>query len=71
MDSCGFAVGVSRHDALAEGFQAAHLCFDPVSGVVFGPTLPECSDVVSRCAQRFVAGACRRAVIPPWPRRVS
>lgn len=32
VDFGGLAVGVSCHDALIEGFQAAHPCLDPAGG---------------------------------------
>jgi len=65
VDFGGLSVGVSCHDTLAEGFQAAHLRLDPAAGVVSGPAFPECPPVVSRGAQGVVAGACSRAVFFP------
>lgn len=65
MDFGGLSVGVSCHDTLAEGFQAAHLRLDPAAGVISGPAFPERPPVVSRRAQGVVAGACSRAVCFP------
>ena len=65
MDFGGLAVGVSRGDALAEGFQAAHLRFDPTSGVIARPAFPEGPAIVSGGAQGFVPVARRRAVLLP------
>lgn len=65
MDFGGLSVGVSCHDTLAEGFQAAHLRLDPAAGVVSGPALPERPSVVPRRVQGVVAGACSRAVFFP------
>ena len=41
MDFGSLAVGVSSGDALSDGFKAAHLCFDPTSGVIARPALVE------------------------------
>ncbi|KPP97538.1 MAG: hypothetical protein HLUCCA12_18220 [Rhodobacteraceae bacterium HLUCCA12] len=65
VDFCGLSVGVSCHDALAEGFQAAHLRLDPAAGVVSGPAFPEGPAVVPRGAQGVVSGACCGAVFFP------
>ncbi len=59
VDFSDLAVRVSRHDALAEGFSAAHSRSDPAVGVVSGPSLPERPPVVSGRAQGVVSGACR------------
>ncbi|SFQ69723.1 hypothetical protein SAMN05421853_12511 [Roseivivax halotolerans] len=40
-------VWVSRGDALAEGFQAAHFRFDPTSSVIAYPAFPESPAIVS------------------------
>jgi len=53
------------HDALAEGFQAAHPRLDPAAGVVSRPAFPERPAVVSRRVQGVVAGACGRAIVFP------
>ena len=65
VDFGSLAVGVSGADALSEGFQAAHLRFDPTSGVIARPALPEGPAIVSGGAQSFVADACRRTVFLP------
>ena len=41
LDFSGLAVWVSCRYALAKGFEAPHLRFDPAPGVVSFPTLPE------------------------------
>lgn len=41
LDFCGLAVGLSGGVALTGGFEAPHLCLDPVSSMVSGPALPE------------------------------
>ena len=65
LDFGSLAVGVSDGDALSEGFQAAHFCIDPTSGVIARPPLPEGPAVVSGGAQGFIADACRRTVFLP------
>lgn len=67
MDFGGLAVGVSRHDAFAEGLEAARLRLDPAAGVRSRPAFPEDATVVTSGAQGFVSGASRRAVFFPGP----
>ena len=65
VDFGSLAIGVSGGDAFSEGFQEAHLRFDPTSGVIARPALPEGPAIVSGGAQGFVADACRRVVFLP------
>lgn len=67
MDFGGWAVRVSRHDALAEGFQAAHLGLDPAAGVVSGPPFPKRPAEMSGGTQRLVSRHRCRAVLLPQP----
>ena len=66
VDLCGLPVGVSCAYAFSEGLEAAHLRFDPASGMVPGPPLPERPAIVPCGTQGLVSGPCRRAV--PLPR---
>ena len=61
------AVRASCRHAFSEGFQAAHLCFDPAAGVVSVPALPKSPAVVSGGAQCLVSGDCGRAAFSPRP----
>jgi len=68
LDFGGLAVGVSRGNALAEGFETSQLGLDPASDMVSRPALPECPAVVPGGAQGFVAGArCRTIFLPRTP----
>jgi hypothetical protein len=46
VDVAGLAIGVADNDAFAQGLEAAHLRFDAAAGVVYFPSLPECSAIV-------------------------
>jgi len=60
VDSGSLAFWVSRHDVLAEGFEAAHLRCDPAWDTVSGPALPERSAIVPCGPQGFITGqGCR------------
>jgi len=67
VDFGGLAVRVSGGDALAKGFDAAHLRLDPDAGVVSCPPLPKGSAIVPGRPQGFVSNACRRTVFLPRP----
>ena len=56
VDFVGLAVGVSGVDAFSEGFQAAHLRFDPTSGVIARPALPEGPAIVVEAPPQAQAG---------------
>lgn len=65
VDFGGLSVGVSCHDTLAEGLEAAHLRFDAATGVVTRPSLPEGSAIVPGGSQSFVSGNSDWAVFLP------
>ena len=65
MDLGGLPVWVARCDALAEGFEAAHLRLDPTSDVIAGPVLPVGSSEALARTQDVVAGTGSGAVLLP------
>ena len=67
MDFGGLSVGVSCHDTLAEGLEAAHLRFDAAAGVVSCPSLPEGSAIVPGGSQSIVSSNSGWAVFLPRP----
>ena len=67
VDFGGLSVGVSCHDTLAEGLEAAHLRFDAAAGVASCSSLPEGSAIVSGGSQCFASGNCGWAVFLPRP----
>ena len=48
------AIKVVGHEALAQQFNAMHLCLDAASSVVSAPVPPERPTQILRCAERVV-----------------
>lgn len=57
----------SRHYALAEQFEAAHLGFDEAAPMIAGALLPYFSAQATRSMENGVPGLSAGALVLPWP----
>lgn len=60
---CHLPVEVAGHDALAEQFEAPHLCFDQTSSVIPAAAPPDGAAQAPSCADSFVPGLGARCVL--------